>query len=483
MAISVKGKKNFMKKIKLKKRIFTKLIASFLLFLLLVLLTWVACLLFYAAVIGEGTIDNIMPYSVVDADGNVGNIDSVTELGGWVEELDSKYQVIKVYGDKKTDIQKYTQDDIYELMAIRETKDYTGVYLDFDTDTQGYMGFIYKAENADKYFLCIYSRKVMRVNPTIILNGDTTSAAYDKSGIFSILFLVLLVLEILLFSRYLRKKIKNPLDRLVGGMERIRSGESGVVLDIKTEAEFEQIVDTFNLMTQELEKQKKENARLVAQKNQILLELSHDIKTPIATIKSYANALEAGLVPEEKRQGYYHTIDIKADMVQTFTEDMFLMLKMDNPDYNVVKKKVNICECLRKICAEYYDEIAERGFDFIIDIPEEDFMTDMDVKLFTRVVGNLLSNAWKYNKTGNSIGIACEKIDDGFCIKVTDDGELIEEELASRMFLAFVRGDKTRKSDGGTGLGLSISKIIVEKHGGTIGYLRENGKNVFAITI
>lgn len=67
-------------------------------------------------------------------------------------------------------------------------------------------------------------------------------------------------------------------------------------------------------------------------------------------------------------------------------------------------------------------------------------------------------------------------------IRITDDGEAIDDVLSGQMFSAFVRGDKTRKSDGGTGLGLAISKIIVEKHGGRVEYFRE-AKNVFVITM
>ncbi|MCM1237447.1 MAG: HAMP domain-containing histidine kinase [Ruminococcus flavefaciens] len=485
-------------KFPIKQRIFTKLIGSFFLFLVIVLMTFAACVMLEAVSIGDGTIESLMPSNFIDDEGNVKNMDAVAKLGGWVEELDLDYRVIKVYGEKKTKMQQYTQDDIYELTAITEmqisqTKRAVQFYMgkrtsekdekdkDRENEIKEYIGFIHRV--ADSYFLCIYSRAVIEVNTTLILNGDDTSKAYSQSNRFLVLFFTALLLEVLLFSLYLRKKIKNPLDRLVRGMERIRSGESGVMMDIKTEAEFEQIVDTFNMMTAELEWQKQENARLIAQKNQMLLELSHDIKTPIATIKSYANALEAGLVPSEKQKTYHHTIDVKADRVQMLAEEMFFMLKMDNPDYHLTVKRVNVCEFLRTICAEYYDEIEEAGFHFAIEIPEEKFWVDLDEKLFARVVENLLSNARKYNKTGNRIGVSCVQYDAEICIRVADDGEPIDSVLAKQMFSAFVRGDKTRKSDGGTGLGLAISKIIVEKHGGTITYLREANNNVFIITI
>ena len=111
-------------------------------------------------------------------------------------------------------------------------------------------------------------------------------------------------------------------------MECVKNGQEQVRLQLKTEADFQQICESFNIMIETIEQNKLEKKELEDKKHQMLLELSHDIKTPIATIKSYANALEAGLVPEEKITSYYKTIDVKADRVSHLTENMFLMLKM-----------------------------------------------------------------------------------------------------------------------------------------------------------
>ena len=294
---------------------------------------------------------------------------------------------------------------------------------------------------------------------------------------------MLILLEMTAISIYLRKKIKTPLQQLAQGMERIQSGEDNVVLDIKTEAEFEQIVETFNTMTHNLAAEKQENQRLIEQKNQLLLELSHDLRTPIATIKSYASALEDGLVPFDKIKSYYHTIGIKADRVKQLSDDMFFMLKADNPNDKLSLEKTDICEFLRKICAEQYDETESAGFIFEIDITEKPIPIMLDLRLFSRVIENLLSNARKYNTKGSVIGIECYQNKNEVTIKVSDDGEKLDDELSCQMFTAFVRGDKTRSSSGGTGLGLSISKIITERHGGTISYKRENERNVFELKL
>ena len=131
-------------------------------------------------------------------------------------------------------------------------------------------------------------------------------------------------------------------------------------------------------MIETIEQNKLEKKALEDKKHQMLLELSHDIKTPIATIKSYANALEAGLVPEDKIASYYKTIDRKADRVSQLTENMFLMLKMDSPEFPLQLERVEICEFTRTLCLAYSEEICEKGFEFDITLSEEIIMLLID---------------------------------------------------------------------------------------------------------
>lgn len=463
---------------RLKKSIFTKLMGSFILYVVILFFTFAVYLLLEAVLIGEGNPANLYPYQIIDENGNVAGIEILEKMGGWVEELEEggregmvsalgtdqggSYHVIRIYGEKKNDSHIYSAQDLLELTApYGET---------------AYIGFFVQPENSPQKFLCFYDRAVMQVSATVNLNYVED---YGIPDIF-ILFFPSALLEILLISLYLKRKIKNPLDRIMAGMEDLKSGNTGARIDIKTEAEFEKIVDTFNLMAQQLEDEKAQKELLIRKKNQMLLELSHDIRTPVATIKSYANALEAGLVPEERIESVYRTIDRKADRVEKLSGDMFMMLKMDNPDYELRMETVNLCELLRQLCVEYYDEITEAGFDFVIDIPDREIPVSADVDLLSRVISNLLSNALRYNKSGEVIAVSMSGESGKAVLSVSDDGEEVDRAFAGQMFHAFSRGDFSRKTDGGTGLGLAISRIIMEKHGGSIGYCRRDGKNVFA---
>lgn len=447
---------------KLKKSIFTKLIGSFILYAIMIVLTFILCLILSIVFIGDGDINSVRPDKVIDENGNIVNLETVQKMKGWVEELDGEYKVIKIYGEKQNEETSYTQEDILEITSAYGKTEY--------------IGFFVQPENSSKRFLCIYDRDVMQLKPTVILNNSKTPDIFW-------LFFPLSIIEILLISFYLKKKIKKPLDKIVEGMESLKSGDDNARINIQTEAEFEKIVDTFNEMAEKLLTEKIEKEQLTKKKNQMLLELSHDIKTPVATIKSYANALEAGLVPEEKTKDIYRIIDAKVNRVQKLTDDMFMMLKMDNPDYKLNPEAVNLSEYLRQLCAEYYEEITEAGFEFVIDIPESEIKTNIDTDLFSRVVGNLLSNAKKYNKTGDTISMSLVENSDKIILAVFDNGNEIDKAFAEQMFDAFSRGDKARKTDGGTGLGLAISRIIVEKHDGNLKYCRKGNENVFEIII
>lgn len=493
---------------RLRKSIFTKLIGCFILYAIIMVITFALCLLLDVLVMSKGNPAGIYPVGILDENGDVADLETIQNIGGWVEELDEDYHVIRVYGEKKNDTESYSADELLALTsAFGQTE---------------HIGFFIQPEDRSSKYLCIYSRDVMHINFTLLLNNAEKNGGLN----FYLLFFPMSILEIVLISLYLRKKIKKPLEQIIAGMEGLKASlsntdqcnipgsahdmqteeslkaslladeasdmhtkeslkpyDGGARIQIKTEAEFEKIVDTFNLMARQLEEEKAKGELLTQKKNQMLLELSHDIRTPIATIKSYANALEEGLVPEEKMQNVYRIIDGKAGRVQKLSEDMFVMLKMDSADYKPCLETVDLCEFLRQLCAEYYDEITESGYVFDVSIPDAPIPVFLDTDLFARVAGNLLSNAQRYNRTGKEISVALRSECGKALLTVSDDGQEIDEAFAGQMFQAFSRGDQARKTDGGTGLGLAISRIIVEKHGGSIGYRRRDGKNVFAVEL
>lgn len=454
----------------MKKSIFSKMVFGYIVFAVSILVTFIVCMIGAMIFLSGGNDENMPPNTFVNENGEIITMETIEKLGGWVEELDEEYHVLQVYGDKKTDTMQYSRKEMASLTSVE-----TG-------EMNPYIGLLKYVEKKETYFLCIYERSLVQIRLTVFLNAQNEGADNVYSGIFVVFFL-LCSINVLLICIYLNKKIKKPLQHIVDGMSKVKAGQEAVYLDFEAEREFESIRDTFNLMSRELEETRREKEESECKKRQLLLELSHDIKTPLATIKSYANALESGIVPENKKLIYYQTIDRKADRVCHLAENMFFMLKMDNADYQLQKQRVDLCEMVRQLCAEYYEEIESAGYMFDIDIPEHSCYQEVDEKTFLRVITNLLTNAMKYNQTGKQIGIRIKEQPECLQIVVWDDGTTIAKDMRECIFDAFVRGDKARKTDGGTGLGLSISKVIIEKHGGKLFYDVRDGKNCFIIQI
>lgn len=460
--------KKMKERFRLRKSIFSKLVISYVIFSIMILVSFVACLIAAAIFLSGGDDSAMPPNAFVNENGEILTTEQIKKLGGWVEELDENFQIVNVYGEKQTEKQSYTQAEILSLMNVSETEE------------NPYIGVMQYVEKRHTYFLCIYERNLVQIHLTVMLGNQTTGGETTHRGVI-IGFLLLFICNCVILSCYLSKKIKNPLNEIVNGMEKVKAGESDVYLNFDAEREFVEIRDTFNLMIKQLEESKQAKEQMEKKKSQLLLELSHDIKTPLSTIIGYANALESDLVPEETKLSYYQTIDKKADRVCSLAENMFLMLKMENVDFHLQLNQMDICELARQICAEFYEDIVNGGLSMEIDIPETPCYVWADEKALGRVIGNLLSNAGKYNHTGKQVGISLVVLEKQVELRVWDDGELIPKDLRDTIFDAFVRGDKARKTDGGTGLGLAISKAIMEKHCGTLTCQVQKGQNCFVV--
>lgn len=445
--------------------IFGKLIGSYFLFaaaaVVTVLVYGVAQLLAFSG----GDIDQMNPGALVAEDGTLSPLDVVYRCGGWVECLDEQYRVTRVFGEKQTPQQSYTERELLEATALSgDGSDYWMFWESYDGGS----------------YLFVYPSDAMKLTFNFELEASDMSGA--ENAMIAVMVLMLIA-ESVLVSFYIYRKIKKPLKQTVEGMQRVTLGEQRVHLSFGAEGEFTEIQDAFNLMIDRLEAEQSEKEKLQKERQQMLLELSHDLKTPLATIKSSAAALVEGVVEEEEKERYYQTIVVKSDRVNTMADDMFTMLKMESSDYQPRLIRMDFCELVRQICVEHYEEMEQAEFSVQIGIPEETVWVLADDKLLARVVANFITNAVKYNKTGKEISVTVKREGDEAVLIVADDGMGIEENVQRRMFLAFVRGDASRSTSGGAGLGLAIAKGIARKHGGDVGYLYEQGKNKFFLRL
>lgn len=213
-----------------------------------------------------------------------------------------------------------------------------------------------------------------------------------------------------------------------------------------------------------LEEEKEHQLTYERKRNLLLSDIAHDIKTPITTICGYSKALADGVVQEDKQQAYLDAIYAKSMRMDELITLLFEYVKLGSDGYELNRRPGDLAELLRESVTLLYADFEEKGMEVVLEIPEESVPYVMDQIQMSRAVGNLLSNALRYGRTGGQVLVRLKEN----VITVADDGEPIDPDFAEHIFEPFARGDKARNTKGGTGLGLGIASQIVKMHGGRL---------------
>lgn len=200
------------------------------------------------------------------------------------------------------------------------------------------------------------------------------------------------------------------------------------------------------------------------QRNLLLSDIAHDIKTPITTLCGYSKALADDVVQGEKRQEYLDAIYAKSMRMNELITMLFEYVKMDSSGFELHREEADLGEILRECAAALYADFEDKKIALRVEIPEEPTLYSVDKVQMSRAVTNLLTNSIRYGKEGGRALIQLEE----YTITVADDGMEIDREFAAHIFEPFSRADKARSTAGGSGLGLSISSKIVQMHGGEL---------------
>lgn len=221
-----------------------------------------------------------------------------------------------------------------------------------------------------------------------------------------------------------------------------------------------------------IEEEKEQQLAYDRQRNLLLSDIAHDIKTPITTLCGYSKALSEGVAEGEKTQEYLDAIYAKSMRMNELITLLFEYVKMDSSGFELHREETELGELLRECTAAQYTDFEEKQILLEIDIPEEPVIYQADRVQMARAVTNLLTNAVRYGRTG---GRTLVRLED-YTITVADDGMEIDKEFISHIFEPFSRADKARSTSGGSGLGLSIAHKIVQMHGGELRLDCEYGK-------
>lgn len=197
----------------------------------------------------------------------------------------------------------------------------------------------------------------------------------------------------------------------------------------------------------------------------LITSLSHDVRTPLASLIGYLEAVNDGLVSEEEKPYYLRSSQAKAFELEKYIDTLFEWVKLESGERRYHFETVDICELLREIISEWIPRM-EPQFTYDIQIPEKELEYTIDIAAFRRIVDNLLENSLKHSQ-GNKISIKLSEKNQQLQLEIADNGKGILEQNLPRIFDRLYKGDEARGSKG-NGLGLAIVKELVAAHHGKI---------------
>lgn len=279
------------------------------------------------------------------------------------------------------------------------------------------------------------------------------------------------VLTNVILSIWNGRMIMRPLRILKEGTKKIADGDLDWQLDYHKKDEFGEVCGEFDRMRGHLKESVETRLQYEQYRKELIIGISHDLRTPLTSIKGYAEGLQDGIADtEEKRRRYYDAIHIRAMDMEALVDSLSLFARLEHHHHQYQLETVDMKEYMENLLKEYEEEARQKQLVLMLDCPAVNTEVKIDVQEMRRVFINLFENSVKYRTKDKSVvRIVMEDRGNYLEICTGDDGPGVMESELSKIFNTFYRADESRTKPGtGSGLGLSIAKQIVEGHGGTI---------------
>ena len=284
----------------------------------------------------------------------------------------------------------------------------------------------------------------------------------DSVGINGIVMCILTVIFMAGVFLYVYINILRPFDKMKDYASEIAKGNFDVPLNYERSNYFGAFTWAFDSMRKEITRSRMAEREAIENNKTVIATLSHDIKTPITSIRAYAEGLEANLdTSPERRSRYLEVMMRKCDEVTTLTNDLFLH---SLSDLNMLQMKPEEFE-LVPFLKQSISEIGAEHEDVIFRASDISPLIYADKKRLNQIVENLINNSRKYAKTIVTVSISLS--DDMVSIHFRDKGPGIPDDDMPFITEKFYRG-KNAGTENGSGLGLYIVKYIAEQSGGSI---------------
>ncbi len=334
-------------------------------------------------------------------------------------------------------------------------------------------------------FIFKYPVDELNITRNALLNPVVFSAAlgeFFKSNPGAIGYLLLwigicaalMIISTSLTTHFMSKSVEKPIDELARAAESVRSGNLDFEVMGSSYDEIDRLCSNFDSMRRELKLAREREKVMKEERSMLLANISHDLKTPITSIKGYIEGIRDGVADSpEKLERYLDTIYSKAEVIDDMVNNLSMFSKLDMSRLAFKFENCDINAFLRGFIEDCRLDLEKHGFAAKCDISPDKVIVRLDCEKMSRVFANIIDNAVKYRGSEPTLEITTKTQDGGVYIYISDNGIGIEEKELKNVFESFHRADSSR-SIKGSGLGLGIVRQIVEKHGGKV-WLKSDG--------
>lgn len=307
-------------------------------------------------------------------------------------------------------------------------------------------GFIYVVLQSEEY-----ESVTDRLQRSYMMGLGTRSMA--------LIFVVAFGLGLLLLYMLTRN-----LNRIIRVVRRFRKGDHSARIDLKSRGELTGLSEDFNEMADTIVRHIKEIESVEKLRRELIANVSHDLRTPLAAIHGYAETLvmkQEDLTPESRLK-YAKTILKSTESIRKLVDDLFELSKLEARQISANFESFSLSELLYDISAKYSLLAEQEQVELEVKIPQDGSLIHGDIALIDRVLQNLIDNALKHTPAGGKVTIDLRKKANGMEVHVADTGVGISEDELPFIFDRYRKA--ANRSKGGTGLGLAIVKKILEMH-------------------
>lgn len=278
-----------------------------------------------------------------------------------------------------------------------------------------------------------------------------------------VIVILLLIIVSLALSSYQSKKKVQSMNRI---LQDILEGNLDRKLLVKDHTELSQ---TYFIINEIVAKYKEELVNLRQSEKtykQLVTNLSHDIRTPLASLMGYLGAVQDGVVTGEEKAEFLKLSSEKAEVLKNYIDTLFEWLKLESGERIFEFKRMDICELSREVMGEWIPQLEQNQIEYQIRIPEDELELVIDESSYRRILNNLLQNVLIHSQA-DLITLDIHENEETVCISLTDNGVGISEKDLPHIFERLYRCDAAR-SGKGNGLGLSIVTELLKANKGSI---------------